>query len=199
MREVELKAVVEDEPAARGRVEAAGGALTFAGRLEDRRYDDASGGLVRRDIVLRLRTYRNTGRSVVSTHLDWKGPTGYDAGYKIREEVSTPIGDADGMAHILEGVGLVIVREIDREIAQYRLAGAIVRFERYPRMDVLVEVEGTPEAIERAIGAAGLSRSSFTSARLPQFVAEYEARTGLRAALCDREIAGDFRYRMADA
>jgi hypothetical protein len=79
------------------------------------------------------------------------------------------------------------------------LAGAIVRFERYPRMDVLVEVEGSPDAIERAIGFIQLPRSAFSSARLPEFVVGYESRTGQRAALCDRELSGDFRYRTVDA
>jgi hypothetical protein len=66
-------------------------------------------------------------------------------------------------------------------------------------MDVLVEVEGSPAAIERAIGSMELARSAFSSARLPEFVVGYEARTGQRAALCDRELSGEFRYRTADA
>ena len=46
MREVELKGIVPDEAAARARVEAAGGELAFAGRLEDRRYDSTPRGLL---------------------------------------------------------------------------------------------------------------------------------------------------------
>jgi predicted adenylyl cyclase CyaB len=199
VREVELKAIVVDEQATRTRVESAGGRLIFAGRLEDRRYDETSGRLAARDIVLRLRTYRAAGGMASSAHLDWKGPTGYDAGYKVRDEVSTAVGDPAVMTRILEHLGFVIIREIDRVIAQYQLAGAIVRFERYPRMDVLIEVEGSPDAIERAIGLIQLPRSAFSSARLPEFVVGYEARTGQRAALCDRELSGDFRYRTADA
>ena len=44
--------------------------------------------------------------------------------------------------------------QIDREIWQYDIGGAVVRFERYPRMDDLVEVEGHPAAIEKALGIA---------------------------------------------
>ena len=40
-----------------------------------------------------------------------------------------------------------VILEIERVISQYELDGAIVRFEEYPRMDVLVEVEGGPDAI----------------------------------------------------
>ena len=66
------------------------------------------------------------------------------------------------------------------------LAGAMIRFERYPRMDDLVEVEGTPEQIERAIAALGLPRDGFTSERLPEFVRRFESRTGTPAAITRR-------------
>ena len=66
-------------------------------------------------------------------------------------------------------------------------------------MDLLVEVEGLPEAIERAIESIGLPRAGFTSARLPEFVADYEARTGQRAALSARELAGQYDFRADDA
>jgi hypothetical protein len=55
-------------------------------------------------------------------------------------------------------------------------------------MDVLVEVEGEPEAIEQAIEALGMARGEFTSERLPSFVSRFERRTGVRAALCSQEL-----------
>lgn len=212
MREIELKAVVPDEDTARAHLEAAGAHLEFVGRLEDRRYDDAAGRLMARDHVLRLRLYRNhegqlesrsqdqsqtqSGQGPresdsVRAYLDWKGPTEFADGYKVREEASTPVAAPDCLAVILERLGFTVIREIDREIAQYVLGEAIVRFERYPLMDVLVEVEGPSAAIERAIEAMGLSRSAFSAARLPEFVARFEARTGTRAALSDGERGRD--------
>lgn len=198
MREVELKAAVPDLAAARAAAERAGARLAYEGRLEDRRYDMPDRALSGRDFVVRLRVYRRDG-TVASAALDWKGPTSYSGGYKVREELSSGVTDPDALATILDKLGYVVTREIDREIAQYELHGATVRFERYPRMDVLVEVEGEPEAIERAIGSLGMPRDAFTSERLPAFVARYESRTGGRAALCDRELAGDFRFSTADA
>jgi hypothetical protein len=58
-------------------------------------------------------------------------------------------------------------------------------------MDALVEVEGTPAAIEHAIAALGIPRDTFTGDRLLAFVDRYEARTGLRAAINDRQVASD--------
>lgn len=197
MREVELKSVVEDVPAARKRVEQAGGVLVFEGGLFDLRYADSAGALLERDHVLRLRVYERDGHR--EGHLDWKGPTSYENGYKVREELSTPVADPDGFATILEKLGMIVVRDIDREIAQYTLAGATVRFETYPRMDSLVEIEGSPESIERAIEASGLPRGGFNSDRLPDFVGRFEARTGQRAALSASELSGVYRYRAGDA
>jgi hypothetical protein len=78
--------------------------------------------------------------------------------------------------------------EIHRQIAQYDLGGAMIRFETYPRMDVLVEVEGEPEIIEQAIEALGMARGQFSSDRLTKFVERFEQRTGVKAALSDREV-----------
>ena len=195
MQEVEVKAVVPDEGGTRIRLEQAGAALSFAGRLEDRRYDDGARGMASADLVLRLRTYRSADGGAPRAHLDWKGPTRIDAGYKVREELSTPIGDPAALVQILERLGYVVIQEIDRNIAQYTLGATTIRFESYPRMDVLVEVEGVPAEIERVIAILGLPRSGFTSARLPDFAAQYEARTGQRAVLSDRELSGDFARR----
>ena len=197
MREVELKAVVDSMPARMANVERAGGRLVFRGRLEDCRYDTVDRQLRVRDDVLRLRVYRD--ERGVRAELGWKGPTRYEDGYKVRDEVGAKSPDADALRHILEQVGFVITREIDREVTQYELDEAMVRFERYPRMDDLVEVEGEPDAIERAIAAIGLPREAFTSDRLFQFVRRWEERTGQSAALSDRELSGEHPYALEDA
>lgn len=197
MREVELKAVVDSMPARIANVERAGGRLTFRGRLEDCRYDTLDRQLRVRDDVLRLRVYRDDHS--VRAELGWKGPTRYEDGYKVRDEVGARSPDADGLRYILEHMGFVITREIDREITQYELHGATVRFERYPRMDDLVEVEGEPDAIERAIEAIGLPREAFTAERLFDFVRRWQERTGESAALCDRELTGEHPYALEDA
>ena len=197
MREVELKSVVDDVDACRLRLESAGATLVYAGRLEDRRYDSAERRLAATDYVLRTRVYRSAGG--VKAELGWKGPTMYQDGYKIREELGTPVSDPESLATILGHIGFVVTRAIDREIAQYELDGTVVRFERYPRMDLLVEVEGTPEGIERAVVALGLPREGFTSDRLPEFVRRFQERTGETAALCDSELDGTISYSIEDA
>jgi predicted adenylyl cyclase CyaB len=193
MREVELKAVVDDLAGTRRRLEKAGAKLSFEGKLSDRRYDVESREITQRDEVLRVRRYHAPGSS--KTYLDWKGPTEIQDVYKVREEVSTLVEDLDSLDQILTRLGFIAAMEIDREIAQYTLGGATIRFETYPRMDVLVEVEGEPDSIEQAIEALGMARGQFNSDRLPMFVERFEQRTGVRAAICYREMEGDYSFR----
>jgi adenylate cyclase class 2 len=189
MREVELKAVCDDLAARRKQLENAGAKLTYEGKLLDSRYDVESRELAARDEVLRIRRYE--GGASTRTYLDWKGPTETQDVYKMREEISTCVDDFVALEQILDKLGFVVTMEIDREIAQYELGGATIRFESYPRMDVLVEVEGQPEGIENAIESLGMSRGQFTSERLTSFVGRFEQRTGVRAAISDRELSND--------
>ena len=186
MREVELKAVLDSWSERRAKLVQGGASLAFAGRLEDRRYDTGDRSLLARDVVLRLRIYRDARGA--RTELELKGPTGYAGGYKVREEIGTTVSDPVAIESILSGLGYTVLRAIDREIEQFEVAGTMIRFERYPRMDDLVEVEGEPEAIERAIALLGIPRSAFTAERLPDFAARFESRTGQRAALCDADL-----------
>jgi len=188
MREVELKAVLGSWESGRARLLNAGATPVFAGRLEDRRYDTEDRSLAMRDIVLRLRTYRDENGA--RAELEFKGPTSYERGYKVREEVGSTVADPEAIALVLAGLGYIVTREIDREIEQFEVGETIVRFERYPRMDDLVEVEGEPEALERAIATLGIPRAAFTAERLTDFAVRYEARTGTRAALSDAELSG---------
>src|SRR5712664_1319533 len=88
MREVELKAVVDDLGERKKKIEAAGAALSFEGKISDRRYDFATRELTERAEVCRTRCYRNSAST--RTYLDWKGPTEMRDGYKMREEITAP-------------------------------------------------------------------------------------------------------------
>jgi adenylate cyclase class 2 len=199
MRETELKGVVPDEADAVQRLDAAGARRIFAGRIEDRRFDTEGRALLLRDEVLRIRTTRDSGAAGAYVQLDFKGPTTYEGGYKHREELSLSVSDGDQCAELLQHLGYGVTREIDRDARVYDLGGAHVRFEQYPRMDLLVEIEGDPAAIERVILVLGLPRDTFTTERVSAFVNRYEARTGTRAAISEREARGDFRDSLADA
>ena len=197
MLEVELKSVVDDVDRRRANVERAGATVVYAGRLEDRRWDTPDRALLAKDHVLRVRTYRNDAG--VRAELDWKGPTRREGGYKLRDELETKVGDPDALGEILAALGYEVSIAIDREIVQYDLEGPMIRFEHYPRLDDLVEVEGKPEDIERAIAALGLPREGFNTDRLPDFVRRYEERTGARALISDADLTGESPFDHSNA
>lgn len=195
MREVELKCVVDDLEHRCGAIERAGASLVFTGRLQDRRYDTPDRSLAARDHVLRMRVYESG--SECRAEVDFKGPTTLEDGYKVREEIGTELLDADAFVAILDRLGYQVTITIDREIVQYELGGAMIRFEVYPRMDVLVEVEGTPEQIEQAITALGLPRAGFVADRLSDFARRFEERTGQAAAVSHAALQRGDRYEPA--
>ncbi|MBI1967635.1 MAG: class IV adenylate cyclase [Gemmatimonadetes bacterium] len=180
--ELEVKARVEDPDALARALAAAGAELTFQGEMIDRRYDRA-GALEARDEVLRLRIYRPADGGAAYGVLAWKGPVSARGAYRHREELETRVADPDESIALLERLGFETALRIDRTITQYRLGGAVLRLERYPAMDTLLEVEGEPAAIERAIAATGLPRERFLPESLPYFIRVYEQRTGRRAEL----------------
>jgi adenylate cyclase class IV len=175
--ELELKARVEDPEVLRQALLATGAELVFRGAMLDRRFD-RKGRLERRDEVVRLRVFHPENGSGEWGVLGWKGPVGQRGGYRHREEWESRVDDPKAALVVLRRLGYRVVLRIDRAVEQYRLGEATVRLEWYPAMDVLVEVEGPPEEIERAIAATGLPREAFLPESLPYFTAAYEERTG---------------------
>jgi adenylate cyclase class IV len=188
--ELELKAVVADPGALRARLLAAGAVRGFVGLMEDRRFDQR-GELAAREEVLRVRSFRyEDGR--VTAELAWKGPTRRSReGYKRREEVACRTVDAAAAAPLFEALGFRVVHAIDRWVEVYELGGAVLRLEWYPRMDVLLEVEGDARTIEAAIAITGLPRDAFSAESLVEFVQRYEPRAGRPAALALAELGGE--------
>jgi adenylate cyclase class IV len=189
--EREVKAVVPDPALLRRHVLESGGRSTFRGLMEDRLFDK-DGELSSRGEVLRVRTWRPEG-GVPTAQLAWKGLTRRSPdGHKVREELESAVaGDGSAAGRLVEALGYRVVQGIDRYVEVFELGTAVIRLEWYPRMDVLVEVEGTPEAIDGAVVASGLSRAAFLPESLPEFVQRFEVRTGERAALSVADLRGD--------
>ena len=188
--ELELKAVVPDPVALRQRLLDRAARPAFRGMLRDRRLD-REGLLTASDQVLRLREWTADGASRRAV-LGWKGPTSVSTeGYKHREELELTVEDADTALAMLRALGYRVVQVIDRYVEVFELAGGVARLEWYPRLDVLVELEGSPESIERLVAATGLPRGACLPDSLAAFAARYEARTGRRAVLAESDLAGE--------
>ncbi len=180
-----------DAGAVRTRLLAAGARPGFAGMLIDQRYD-RDGRLLAVDEVLRLRVFRGPDGHDKAV-LGWKGTTTVTAeGYKARRELEYGIESAGARPEeLLEALGYGVIQRIERYVEYYRLGETDVRLEWYPRMDVLIEVEGDEAGIEVALRATGLPRGAFTPEPLPLFAERFAARTGRPAALALAELAGE--------
>jgi adenylate cyclase class IV len=186
--ELELKAVVTDPVTCRRRLLAAGATPGFSGLMIDQRFD-RSGTLLSRDEVLRVRHHQN--HQPPKTTVSWKGPARVTNGYKERAEVEfDAVGDPPEF--LFQALGYQVTETIDRRV-EYYLApgGAVVRLEWYPRMDVLVEVEGGPAAIERAIEILEIPRAEFTAEALAAFTFRYQQRTGRPAVTALAGLRGE--------
>src|SRR2546427_7034884 len=113
--------------------------------------------------------------------LGWKGPQSQRGDYRHRSEVETRLTDPDAALAILQRAGFAVTLRIDRTVEVYRLGEAMLRLEWYPAMDVLLEVEGAPAAIEQAIRATRVPRDRLLPQSLPPFAPMYETRTGRSA------------------
>jgi adenylate cyclase class IV len=180
--ELEVKARVDHPDALRAALARAGATLEFRGDMIDRRFDHDD-TLTHRAEVLRLRVFQPDDGAAPYGVLGWKGPPTQREHYRHRAEAEVRVTDPDAAVVILERLGFGVSMRIERRVEMYRLGGAVLRLEWYPEMDVLLEVEGAPGAIERAIAATGLDRERFVAESLPYFVAQYEARTGRAAVL----------------
>jgi adenylate cyclase class IV len=187
--ELEVKAVVPDPAAVRLRLIAAGAVRSFRGMLRDRRFD-RGGELEGLDQVLRLRRWI-PGEGLERAEIGWKGRTAVSPeGYKQREEIEVIAGNGADAARLLESLGYGVSHAIDRYVEVYLLDDVVARLEWYPRMDVLVEIEGTPVGIERLIAITGLPRESCVADALVLFAARFAARTG-RPAILSEAALGD--------
>ena len=167
--ELEVKARVDDPDGLRAALVRAGATLDFGGDMIDRRFD-RGGSLAQRDEVLRLREFRAADGTPAYGVLAWKGPPSQRGMYRHRAEAEARVATPDTVVTILEQLGFAVSLRIDRRVEVYRLGQAVLRLEWYPVMDVLLEVEGEPSEIERAIAATGLARDRFLPESLPYFV-----------------------------
>ncbi len=188
MLETEVKAVVPDAEALRRRLRESGARAGTTGRMSDIRVD-RNEELARRDEVVRIRVLPGAD-GTPTAELTWKGPVRVSPeGFKEREERTLPVSAAgDEILTFLARLGYAPVLRIDRHVEYFDLAGVSVRLERYPRMDVLVEVEGDPARLEETLAETGIPRHEFSAAALDDFVTRWERRTRERAVLSLAEL-----------
>jgi len=179
-KETEIKLAVRDAKAFVRKLKKLGARTirTGEGRVHEMNviFDTPEGGLAKHGQLLRIRTEQACGqpkqeglkRAIVTL----KQPTvrGMDQGgarFKVREETEVEVADAAPLTKIFEGLGLRGWFVYEKYRTTWKLAGSVrwakdllIEIDETP-VGTFVELEGPPEAIDRAATALGYSQKDY--------------------------------------
>jgi len=157
--EVKIRVGEKDLPRVRGELARLGFRRKAAREKEENLLlDYSSRSLTEAGSALRLRQY---GQKQILTY---KGPRVEDATLKIREEIETEIGDFASMKRMLEALGMSVCFEYGKYREKYELLAdsdnVEVCIDETP-VGCFLEIEGSPESIEKTARALGWSADDF--------------------------------------
>ncbi len=189
-KEIEVKLRVADAAALRRRLHKLGARADAGGRVHEMNtlFDTPQGGLAKQGQLLRIREIDGGkggrgsrggiggkggrgGRGPKGAVLTFKGASEKAAGeagrYKVREEKEVQLADPEGLAEILEALGLRGWFRYEKYRTTYEFAGKEkwarelkVMLDETPIGD-FVELEGPREAIDRAAELLGYKRGEY--------------------------------------
>ena len=167
-RETEIKLAVPDVRTARSLLRSAGFRVSKRRVFEKNTVFDTPELSLRRAATL-LRV-RQAGGAVTLTY---KGPP--DVGrHKSREELELEISDARAMSAIIERIGLGPVFRYEKFRTEYRQPGhlGIATLDETP-VGVYLELEGTPQWIDRAARKLGFAEKDYITASYARLYLEW--------------------------
>ena len=179
-KETEIKLAIADRKAFERKLKKLGGKTvgTGDGRVHEANtiFDTPEGGLAKHGQLLRIRTETRRGKGKAGaserTVLTFKQPalrgiSDEGARFKVREETETELTDRVALTKIFEGLGLRGWFSYEKYRTTWKLGAKekwasdlLVEVDETP-VGTYVELEGPPEAIDRAAGALGFSRKDY--------------------------------------
>ena len=124
MRETEVKVIEIDRGAVVRKLELLGGEVVFDGMMHAVFLDHPDGSIVGNGNLLRL---RSAGERTVMTFKGFVSRTGV----KVMEEVESEVSDMGAALAVLQAIGLVVIRDMEKHRTSYRLGKAHVDIDRY--------------------------------------------------------------------
>ena len=154
-RENEIKLAFPSPELAIRRLREAGAAEIHGRLFEDNvLFDLPDRALCGSGRLLRLR------RSGERAYLTFKAPVAGSHRHKVKAEHETEVFDGDAMASILAGVGFEPVYRYQKFRTTFRLNGVEAVVDETP-LGTYVELEGTPEDVDRAAAALGATPQDY--------------------------------------
>ena len=178
-KETEIKLAVSDPKTFERKLKKLGARTVGAGngRVHEMNviFDTPDGGLAKHGQLLRIRTETPEAKgkkAAARVILTFKQPTVRgvnDEGsrFKVRDETEVEFAEAAPLATILEGLGLRGWFKYEKYRTTWKLAAGarwakdlLIEVDETP-VGTYVELEGPPEAIDRAAGSLGFSRKDY--------------------------------------
>lgn len=149
--EIEVKFLLDDAPAFRRTLTRLGAQSGLSEVFETNyRYDDASGSLLARRCLLRL-------RQDDQSRLTFKRPApGAQGQFKVYEELEVVVADFAATHAILQALGFQPAQIYEKRRETFQLEGALICLDRLPFGD-FAEIEGAPDRIRAAARTLGLN------------------------------------------
>lgn len=154
-RETEIKLAFSSAGEALRAIAGLGAEEDHPRTLEDNAiFDMPQGTLARTGRLLRLRRYG--GESV----LTFKGPIAGASRHKVRVEEETRVADPGGLERILDGLGYRRAYRYQKYRTTFRLGTLEIALDETP-IGTYVELEGTPDDIDRAAARLGFAPDAY--------------------------------------
>lgn len=154
-RETEVKLPFASASLAHEALTRAGAVVESPRGFEDNRiYDRADGTLEREGSVLRIR------RDAAGGTITFKGPAEEGLRHKVRVEHETSVGDPEAAHRLLVGLGFQVAWRYQKYRTHYRLGVVEALLDETP-IGCWVELEGEPEAIDRAAASLGFGLEGY--------------------------------------
>jgi adenylate cyclase class 2 len=154
-REIEVKLAFDSADQARAALAGLGLVRVAERAFEDNTlYDRAADSLKESGKMLRLR--RISGRAIVT----YKEPVPGEHRHKVRSEAEVEVDDPGEVERILAGLGFTPAFRYQKFRTHFRLGELDLLLDETP-VGCFVELEGPPEAIDRAAAALGRTPADY--------------------------------------
>jgi adenylate cyclase class 2 len=180
MKEIELKILEINPKEIEKKIISLGGKKTGSYFLKVKLYDFPDGSLKSNFSVLRIRTYENekVKNKIEKTEFTFKQATDdlkNKSEFKICEELQTDVSDAKELQKIVEALGLVLIKDLEKKRASFELGKANnkvkIEIDEYPG------VEGDEKTIPPVVKKLGYTMKDTTTIGGIQVLKKYGKNT----------------------
>ena len=159
MKEIEVKILGIDVNHVRAKLADLGAEKTFDGLLKVRYFDTPDGEIRKKGDLLRVREYE--GEKVEITH---KTNKRVENGLKIYDEQNVQAEDFEEATEMFKELGFEVTTYYEKKRAVFKLEGAEIVIDEYPKIPPFVEIEAENEdLIEKLIEKLELTENERSS------------------------------------